>query len=65
MADSSASPARWLVLCSCAWERECSSEWAARSVSKLHSQLAPMDVPHVTTVNGPGEGAGPQQLSLT
>jgi len=56
---------RWLVICSCGWERECSSGWAARSVNKLHPQIAPMDVVHVTRVNGPGEGAGPQQLSLT
>jgi hypothetical protein len=42
----------WLVTCSCGWERECSSEWAARSVSKLHPQLAPMDVAHVTRVGG-------------
>src|SRR5258706_545166 len=44
---------RWLVTCSCGWERECSSEWAARSVSKLHPQLAQMDVSHVTRVEGP------------
>jgi hypothetical protein len=52
---------RWLVTCSCGWERECSSEWAARSVSKLHPQLAPMDVEHVTRVEGPDGGAGCQQ----
>jgi hypothetical protein len=45
--------APWLVTCSCGWERECSSEWAARSVAKLHPQLAPMDVAHVTRVEGP------------
>lgn len=43
---------RWLVTCSCGWERETVPEWAARSVSKLHSQLAPMDVAHVTRVDG-------------
>ena len=26
-------------VCSCGWERECSSEWAAESASKLHPQL--------------------------
>jgi hypothetical protein len=56
---------RWLVTCSCGWKRECSSEWAARSVSKLHPQLAPMDVAHVTRIEGPGDGAGGQQLTLT
>jgi hypothetical protein len=42
---------------------ECSSEWVAQSV-KLHPQLAAMDVAHVTRVDGPDSGAGPQQLSL-
>ena len=56
---------RWLVTCSCGWERVCSSEWAAQSVSKLHRQLAPMDVAHVTRVEEPDGGAGGQQLTLT
>jgi len=43
----------WLVTCSCGWERECASEWAAQSVSKLHPQFAPMDVAHMTRVAGP------------
>jgi hypothetical protein len=35
-------------------------------VSKLHPQLAPMDVTHVIRVEGPGDGAGgQQQLRLT
>jgi hypothetical protein len=55
---------RWLVACSCGWERECSSEWAALSVSKLHPQLAPMDVAHVTRVEGPTDTPGGQQLTL-
>jgi hypothetical protein len=54
----------WFVTCSCSWSRECSSEWAALSVSKLHRQLAPMDAEHVTRVEGPGDGADSQQLSL-
>jgi hypothetical protein len=56
---------RWLVTCSCGWGRECSSEWAARSVAKLHPQLGPMDVAHVTQVEGPGDGTGERQLTLT
>ena len=56
---------RRLVTCSCGWERECSSEWAAHSVSKLHPQLAPMDVAHVSRVEGPEGSAGAQQLTLT
>jgi hypothetical protein len=31
---------RWLVTCSCGWGRECLSEWAAQSVSRLHHQLS-------------------------
>ena len=56
---------RWLVICSCGWERETVSGWAARSVSTLHPQLAPMDVAHVTRVEGPDDSAGGQQLPLT
>ena len=54
-----------LVTCFCGWERECASEWAAQSVSKLHPQLAPMDVAQMTRVEGPESGAGGQQLTLT
>jgi hypothetical protein len=56
---------RWLVICSCGWERATVSEWAARSASKLHPQLAPMDVVHVTRVDGPDDIADGQQLTLT
>jgi hypothetical protein len=56
---------RWRVTRACSWERECSSEWAAQSASKLHPQLAPMDVAHVTRVEGPDEGTVGQQLTLT
>jgi hypothetical protein len=54
---------QWLVICSCGWTREAISEWAAKSISKLHPQIAPMDVSHVVKVEGsePGEG---QQLTL-
>jgi hypothetical protein len=56
---------RWLVTCSCGLERECSSEWAAQSVAKLHPQLASTDVVHVTRVSGPDGAAGGEQLTLT
>ena len=56
----------WLVTCSCGWEREAVSEWAAKSLCKLHPQLAAMDVPHVTRVDGPDQvAASGQQLTLT
>jgi hypothetical protein len=60
-----AARARWLVVCSCGWERECSSEWAAQSACKLHPQLGPMDVEHVTRVEGQDDSVGDQQLTLT
>jgi hypothetical protein len=56
---------RWLVTCSCGWTREASSEWAAKSISKLHPRLAPVDVAHVTRIEGPGEPGKGQQLTLT
>ncbi len=55
----------WLVFCSCGWEREAVSEWAAKSLCKLHPQLAAMDVAHVTRAEGPIQAAGDQQLTLT
>ncbi len=55
----------WIVTCSCGWEREAVSEWAAKSLCKLHPQLAAMDVAHVTCVEGPDQAAGDQQLTLT
>jgi hypothetical protein len=54
----------WLVICSCGWQRACSSEWAAQSIAKLHPQLASMDVAHVTRVEGPGATSLGQQLTL-
>jgi hypothetical protein len=57
---------QWLVICSCGWTREAISEWAAKSLGKLHLQLAPMDVAHATRVEGPDQTAsGAQQLTLT
>jgi hypothetical protein len=51
---------RWLVTCSCGWERECSSEWAARSASKLHQQLGPPDVKHAIRIEAPQPPPGSQ-----
>jgi hypothetical protein len=56
---------RWLVICSCGWERECSSEWAAQSVSRLHPQLASMAVAHVTKIERPPATPRDQQFTLT
>jgi hypothetical protein len=54
----------WLVVCSCGWTREAISEWAAKSIRKLHPQLAQADVVHVTRVEGPEDTAGGSQLPL-
>jgi hypothetical protein len=43
---SPASPPRRLVICSCGWERECSSEWAAKAARKLHQQLGDVGMEH-------------------
>ena len=48
----------WLVICSCGWGRECSSEWAGKSVSKLHRQLGPMHVEIITRTDGPEDSGG-------
>jgi hypothetical protein len=55
----------WLVTCSCGWERQAVSEWAAKSLCRLHPQLAAMDVAHVTRVEGPDQAASGDQLTLT
>jgi hypothetical protein len=55
----------WLVTCSCGWERETVSEWAAESVSRLHPQLAHTGEEHATRVEGPDDGGGERQLALT
>jgi hypothetical protein len=55
---------RWLVTCSCGWEREASSEWAATAIAKLHVQrLSVSGTEHTITIEGPL--AGGQQLTLT
>ena len=51
---------RWLFTCSCGWIREASSSWAADSAARLHRQLGPSSVEHVTRIeppdNSPNEG---------
>ena len=54
------------VTCTCGWEREAVSEWAAKALCKLHPQLAAMGVAHVTRVEGPDPAAlSGQQLTRT
>ncbi|HKV71441.1 MAG TPA: hypothetical protein VJN62_09355 [Gemmatimonadales bacterium] len=56
--------APWRVVCSCGWTGEASSEWAAKSITKLHPQLAPADVAHVTRIEGPDMPGTSTQLTL-
>lgn len=55
---------RWLVSCSCGWTREASSQWAAKSISKLHPKLGPTGIEHVTRVEAPTEAIGGSRLPL-
>jgi hypothetical protein len=55
---------RWLVICSCGWGRECISEWAAQSVSRLHQQLGDVGVEHMTQIEAPDDSKGGDQLTL-
>ena len=56
--------ARWLVTCSCGWGRECVSEWAAKSVSKLHQKFEGVGVEHGTQIEAPEGAKGGEQLPL-
>jgi len=55
---------RWHVVCSCGWTREAISAWAAKSISKLHPQLAQAGVAHVTRIDGPDDRVGERQLTF-
>jgi len=47
--------ADWVVTCSCGWTRECSSRWAAESVTKLHPKLSAPGVTRLQVAAGCGE----------
>jgi hypothetical protein len=47
---------QWLITCSCGWTREAISEWAAKSISKIHPRIGLPDGAHVTRVEGPDDG---------
>jgi hypothetical protein len=51
---------RWLVTCSCGRALECSSAWAARSVSKLHQKIASADTKHAIRIEAPEPPPGSQ-----
>jgi len=53
----------WLVTCSCGYERECISAWAATATAKLHVvHLGDKSVKHVVTVKKPPEPGARLQL---
>jgi hypothetical protein len=41
---------RWFLTCSCGWTRECSSQWAAESVAKLHPKLGEPGTAHTVRI---------------
>ena len=51
---------RWLVSCSCGWERECVSAWQAQLSAKLHQQLGDLDVHHAVRIEAPEPPRGSQ-----
>jgi hypothetical protein len=58
---------RWHVTCSCGWEREASSAWAASAILRLHVQhLGDPTIEHTVTIEEPPTDAPPgTQLPLT
>jgi hypothetical protein len=58
---------RWLVTCSCGWEREASSAWAASAIARLHARhLGAPGIEHTITIEDPpADAAGGPQLTLT
>jgi len=57
---------RWRVTCSCGWEREASSAWAASAILRLHVQhLGDPTIEHTVTIEEPPIDAPPgTQLPL-
>jgi len=51
---------RWLVTCSCGWERECVSAWQAHAAAKLHQRLGDFDVKHTVSIEAPEPPRGSQ-----
>jgi hypothetical protein len=45
---------RWRVVCSCGWEREASSAWAATAIVRLHVRhLGAPGIEHTITIEEP------------
>jgi hypothetical protein len=56
---------RWLVTCSCGWGRECVSQWAAESLTKLHPRLSGPSTQHTITIEEPPNQPAPEQAPGT
>ena len=54
----------WRIVCSCGWTCQAASEWAARSGSRLHSQLADSSRQHATRID-PAGPRGAQEWTST
>jgi len=51
---------RWRVVCSCGWEREASSAWAATASLRLHVRhLGDPSIEHAVTIEEPPTDAQP------
>lgn len=57
---------RWRVVCSCGWEREAPSAWAATASVRLHVQhLGAPGIEHTMTIEPPPVDPAPgEQLPL-
>jgi hypothetical protein len=54
----------WLLTCSCGWTRECSSQWAAESIAKLHPKLGAAGTEHTIRIEAPPDQTHQPELPL-
>ena len=47
---------RWVVACTCGWDWEATSAWAATEIATLHARhLTERDAEHVITIREPSD----------
>jgi len=47
---------RWVIACTCGWDHEATSAWAATEIASLHARhLADADAEHVITIREPSD----------
>ncbi len=52
--DMAAPEHRWLIACTCGWDREASSAWSATAIASLHARyLTAAGTEHVITIQEP------------